>query len=176
MATRIEEEQCTFHDRTDHSNDNRIVIDASISRCCWLPCAFLHCGCWPYSTILTLDEDTVTRHDVALCGERTSMRQYSELGTIEVGLCCCFVFADSNLGSLLPSFGCDRDAVEYIVVTLKERRESRRVTAAQVHMQDQILERAESVYDKTERVFQILEAHNQAPMVAPQVFSMENCR
>ena len=31
-------------------SDDTVVLDASPNRLCFLACALLHCGCWPYST------------------------------------------------------------------------------------------------------------------------------
>ena len=88
-----------YYNDDDDSEDDVRVIDASLHRCCWVPCALLHCGFWPYSTVLTLRHDTVTRHDTALCGERVSVRPYAELGTVQAGSCGCLLCVDYSGGS-----------------------------------------------------------------------------
>jgi len=167
------------------------VIDASPTRFCWLPCALLHCGFWPFSTgkfvsvrwlfvqikndrlfllyflyvsiltsvlstVLTLHKDSVTRHDVALCGERTSLRPYSVLGRVEPGFCCCFICVDSNLGTIMPSFGCDREHVNYIVAQLQERSKAH-VDDRRRNLQDAVVHRAASIHEKTELLNRYLE-------------------
>ena len=38
-------------------------IDASVSMCCWIACFPFHCGGCPYSTVVTLEKEEVTRRD-----------------------------------------------------------------------------------------------------------------
>jgi hypothetical protein len=86
---------------------------------------------YPYSCpshtkkVLYLREHDVERHDRNLCGSRSSTRPYQQLGHggVVVSSCCCLVCADSALGTILPGSGCDRDAVNIIAQTLRERQQ-----------------------------------------------------
>lgn len=71
--------------------------------------------------VLRLGKDGVTRYDKTICGERISVRQYGTFGSVEISMCCCFVCVDSDIGTLMPSYGCDRDAVNCIANELRER-------------------------------------------------------
>jgi hypothetical protein len=80
--------------------------------------------------VLYLREHDVERHDRNLCGSRSSTRPYQQLGSGHGGggvvvssCCCCLVCADSALGTILPGSGCDRDAVNIIAQTLRERQQ-----------------------------------------------------
>ncbi len=52
-------------------------------------------------TDLHLDDLVVRREDVSVCGSRSSERQYSKLGSIDIARFCCFVCVDSNIGMIV---------------------------------------------------------------------------
>jgi hypothetical protein len=87
--------------------------------------------------VLRLGKDEVTRYDKTLCGERISVRPYGSFGSVEISQCGCFVCVDSDLGTLLPSYGCDRDAVNCIANELRERISKQGETARSTAVHDQ---------------------------------------
>lgn len=125
--------------------------------------------------VLTLRKEEVIRHDKTLCGERISVRPYHELGSVETGLCCCFVCVDSNLGTIIPSFGCDRDAVNCIVQELNERVASRG-DAAQVLTSLKVAARTNEINEKMELIAQhLMEVKNvQGSTPPPTAFTIED--
>jgi len=156
----------------DDAEEDVLVMDASLHRCCWVPCALLHCGFWPYSTVLTLRPDTLTRHDTALCGERVSVRKYAELGTVQAGSCGCLLCVDysgsgtaANGGSLLPSFGCDREMVDYIITELLAR-QTARGAAANRELQERVAARTEVIREKTRRLEEYFSGLAEQPAAA----------
>ena len=114
----------------------------------------------------------MTRSDVALCGERTSLRTYNELGTVEPGFCCCFVCVDSNIGTLMPSFGCDRDNVNYIVAQLQARIHAHG-DQVQADLQAEVMQKVATVEEKMvlihEHFAKVKSAH-----VAPNSLSIDD--
>jgi hypothetical protein len=112
-----------------------------------------------FCPVLRLRTYEVIRHDKTLCGERDTVLPYSELGSIETGLFCCFVCVDSNLGTIIPSFGCDRDAVECIVKELNARVVNRG-DAAQLGISKQIIAKVDSIDEKIDCIVKHL-ADNQ---------------
>jgi hypothetical protein len=112
-----------------------------------------------FCPVLRLRTYEVIRHDKTLCGERDTVLPYSELGSIETGLFCCFVCVDSNLGTIIPSFGCDRDAVECIVKELNARVVNRG-DAAQLGISKQIIAKVDSIDKKMDCIVKHL-ADNQ---------------
>ena len=111
------------------------------------------------------------REDRSICGKRTSSRPYGELGAVEFGFCCCFVCVDSNLGTIMPSFGCDRDAVDAIVRGLNER-VKRRGDSAQIKLSERIAAKAAVVEEKMDAISKLLGAMDiHEP---PEVFLMDD--
>jgi len=64
----------------------------------------------------------------------------------------------------MPSFGCDREQVDYIVKQLNERMRARG-EAAQTAIQERVVEKALSVHEKTELINQHFENLKKAPPV-----------
>lgn len=88
---------------------------------CWLvmlPCTF---GVVPFKSTLVLESDSVTKTDDNVCGRNVSRRTYAELGSVDRSTCCCFVSAESGMGSVSPDWGCRLEKVDEIVVELKDR-------------------------------------------------------
>ena len=56
-----------------------------------------------------------------LCGRHVSRIPYNELGSVDRGRCCCWVYVDSSFGSLSPGCGCDAERVDFIVSELRIR-------------------------------------------------------
>jgi hypothetical protein len=158
----------------DEATSSDMVIDASLNRYCWLlTFPVLHCGFFcPYSTVLTLRKEEVIRHDVTLCGERVSVRPYGDLGSVETGFCCCFVCIDSNLGTLMPSFGCDRDATNFIVHELNARMASRG-DAAQIQMAKDVVARTSEINEKMELITKHLTDKNIDLSTSPTSFTID---
>jgi hypothetical protein len=66
---------------------------------------------------------------------------------------------DSNLGTIIPSFGCDRDAVECIVRELKAR-VTDRGDAAQLGISEQIIAKVDSIDEKIDCIVKRLADNN----------------
>jgi hypothetical protein len=79
---------------------------------------------------LTLTWLVLTR--VQLAQGRLGLDQSSQSGRfpsfelVEKSLCCCFVRANSNLGTLMPGLGCDHAAPDFVVRQLHERMKTMR--------------------------------------------------
>ena len=106
-------------------------------------------------TVISLRNDEIFRYDKSLCGERISVRPYGELGPVEIGTCCCLVCVDSKIGTLLPSYGCDRRTANYIVETFNEKIASRGESALTCAT-EQVGERADEILAKTELISRML--------------------
>jgi hypothetical protein len=119
-----------------------------------------------------LRKDVVLRHDKTLCGERISVRQYGELGRIESGQCCCFVCVDSNLGTIIPSFGCDRDAVNCIISELRER-VVKRGDAAQLEISKLVVAKTIEINDKIDIIARHLTGNQFELSAAPTVLTID---
>jgi hypothetical protein len=119
-----------------------------------------------------LRKDVVLRHDKTLCGERISVRQYGELGLIESGQCCCFVCVDSNLGTIIPSFGCDRDAVNCIISELRER-VVKRGDAAQLEISKLVVAKTIEINDKMDIIARHLTGNQLELSTAPTVLTID---
>jgi hypothetical protein len=95
-----------------------------------------------------LRNDEVVRYDKTLCGERISFTAYKDLGSVEVGTCCCLVCVDSKIGTVLPSYGCDREAANFIVSELHDK-SAIRGEAALTKSADEVFNQAEDILAKT---------------------------
>ena len=111
---------------------------------CWLlfvPCTF---GAIPYKTTLRLDNEEVTKTDIAICGKAESKRPYGELGSVDRSNCCCCVGVNSACGPISPGCGCNPEKVDDIVGELKGRMRTRGDTA-QIQRTEQTLQRLDEV-------------------------------
>lgn len=113
-------------------------------------CFFLH-----FPSVIRLRNDEIFRYDKSLCGERISVRPYSELGPVGIGACCCLVCVDSKIGTLLPSYGCDRRTANSIVDTFNEKIASRGERAL-TRATEKVGERADEILAKTELISRML--------------------
>jgi len=85
-----------------------------------------------------MDNEEVTLTVVNLCGTSVSRRPYGELGSVDRSTCCCFVAAESGLGSISPGCGCETEQVDDIVQELKLRMRGRGDTAQIQRAEEQI--------------------------------------
>lgn len=151
-------------------NDEMIqVLDVSINRLCWsLACPFIcgHCPyetgkfschtsrhslCFPlrltvHSSVLFLRDNDVERYDRSICGARTSTRPYENVGRVEISNCFCLVCVDSELGTIMPGWGCDRNTADRVVKELRGRQQQGKIN----QLSRQILERSTSIERKME--------------------------
>lgn len=109
------------------------------------------------SVALTLGKEEVVREDLALCGSRITYRPYGELGTVEKSFCCWLVCLDSNVGTIIPGFGCDTESVYAIAGDLEERMTARGDTA-QIQLNDRVEERAREIEEKMDLIVKHLTA------------------
>jgi hypothetical protein len=98
--------------------------------------------------VLRLKKEEVIRYDKTVCGERVSVRSYGSVGSVEIATCCCFVCVDSNIGTLIPSYGCDRDAVNFIVSELNELLSNRGGSALTTAL-DEVVVQTDEIHTKT---------------------------
>jgi hypothetical protein len=87
------------------------------------------------------------------------VRQYGAFSSVEISMCCCFVCVDSDLGTLIPSYGCDRDAVNCIANALRERisnQEEAAFASAVNHVHDQ----TSSIHGKVDALLQHIMSSN----------------
>ena len=127
-------------------------FDVSISLACWiLTCPLIHYGFCPYKSILTLDQEEVTKVDVGLCTNAKSKRPYGELGSVEKSTCCGFQCVNSSFGEICPGCGCERVLVDDIVQELKMRQRERGDTA-QIRRTEETLMRLEMLEGKIDLI------------------------
>mmetsp|Transcript_14394 Transcript_14394/g.18822 ORF Transcript_14394/g.18822 Transcript_14394/m.18822 type:complete len:172 (-) Transcript_14394:309-824(-) len=117
-----------------------LEYDVSCDFCLWLICFPIHFGAAPFKTILNLEPEEVVKRDTFICGSNNSRRPYGELGSVDIGNCCCFVHLQSNFGPVSPGCGCNTALVTEIVEELKKRMKSRGDTG-QIRRTEQLLGR-----------------------------------
>jgi hypothetical protein len=113
------------------------------------------------NTVLYLRRHDVERHDRSVCGGRRSTRPYDQLGRILVSDCFCLVCVDSELGTILPGNGCDRDTCNIIAQTLRDRQQQGDGAAATSRwVNRQMVDRTEALERKIDVILDHIGSRN----------------